>query len=367
MGFLKKRHFVVLLFFFQCSCVTTPGTREKSEEANTTECWDHINFEKTEKTLLSGTIKKKIPFYEYYKKQKVLKGIPEEKIEKRTFFKERKKRHHNESHLFVLFYHNGIKAIFKEKPRFSIRKTIFAYKISRFLDLKIVPPTVPRKIDGEEGVVQLFVESNRAKRAYVENLSSIEKGHLYLFIFLTGLVDTNHDNLLISKRCLKPVFVDLDTTRIIRAEFGENPPFERVAIEWPLLDEKSFTKLYLQKPIKSKIPPFENLKRVFPGLKEDKILYLKKTFQRADKNTISYFKYKQAWWIKYSKKNRIIRYLLPLSGESLPAKTLRKLKKLNKKSIKELLKPYKMDQSVINGIFFRRNLILKTIEKRKIQ
>lgn len=364
MGFIKKRHFVVLLIFFQCSCITIPGSREKPKK--TTECWDHINFEKTEEMLLSGPIKKKIPFYEYYKEQKVLEGIPEEKIEKWDFFKERKQKHHNKSHLFVLFYHNGLKAIFKEKPRFLIGKIIFAYKISRLLDLKIVPPTVPRKIDGEEGIVQLFVEGNRSDRANVENLSSIEKSHSYLFIFLTGLVDTNYNNLLISKRCLKPVFVDLDTLQIIHAEFGEDPPFERVAIEWPLLDEKNLTELSFQKPIKSKIPPLENLEKVFPGLKEDKILYLKETFKRADKNTISYFKYKQAWWVKYSKKRRITRYLLPLSVENLTAKTLRKLKKLNKKSIKKLLKPYKINQSVINGVFHRRNLILKKIEKRKI-
>ena len=346
------------------------------EKNMTTRCWNHINFEKTEKMLLSGSVKKKIPFYEYYKEQEILEGIPEEEIEKQTFFKERKRLHHNRSHLFVLFYHNGLKVIFKEKEFEELIKTIFAYKISRLLDIKIVPPTVPGRIDGEGGCVQLFVENDRSNRAYFENLSSIEKGDLYLYIFLTGLVDTHYENILISKKCLKPVFVDLDTIKIIRAEFEEVPPFEMIPIGDPFLDQKDYKKLYLQKPIKSEIPPLEDLEKIFTGLKEDKILFLRKRFKMTDKNATSFFKHKEAWWVKYSRKDRITRYLLPFSSESLSDKTLRKLKKIDKKSIRGLLKLYKMDSyigaketywsSVINGIFYRKNLIFKAIEKRRI-
>ena len=87
--------------------------------------------------------------------------------------------------------------------------------------------------------------------------------------------------------------------------------------------------------------------------------------------SISYFKYKGAYWISPHTKDPlfIYKHLLPLQSiHDYSPQTIRRLKKLDKKSIEKLLvKDYKKDQSLINGIFHRRNLILEELEKLKIK
>ena len=170
-------------------------------------CWNDIDFEKIEKMLLESSIKLKTPFYRYYKNQESAKGREEEEIEKDFFYKDLKKRHYNKNPLLVLTYYNGLKAIFKGKRYeydrlFEAHKNLSGYNISKFLNLKIVPPTVIRKINGQRGYVQLFVENIKDyPHEYLDALSPFQKSDIYVYIYLTGYLDLSEGNLLISKKC----------------------------------------------------------------------------------------------------------------------------------------------------------------------
>ena len=229
-----------------------------SENNSGNKCWNDIDFKKTERMLLETPIKEKIPFYEYYKNQEVLKGKTKEEIEKNSFYVKRKRRHEY-SPIFVLFYHNSLKAVFKtklynQKKPYSVYSAVSAYNISQVLNLKIVPPTVIRKIDGKEGVVQLFVENiSENKEKNLDNLSPIQKSNIYIFFFLTGITDVQYDNVLISTKCLKPVLVDNDGMVLMHAQYGKYPPFKMLRLKgYPFLDEEDYKNVPFEKAVELK-------------------------------------------------------------------------------------------------------------------
>ena len=158
---------------------------------NSPKCWNDINFKKIERKLLKSSIIKKIPYYQYYKNQEMLNGKTEESIIKSHTFDHRKRKHQGYP-LFVLFYRNGLKAIFKRvnsttEDNYPYHEyyggIISAYNFARFLGLKIVPPTVIRNVDGKEGVVQLFVENISKIKQRILTVLTLFRKAIYTFTF----------------------------------------------------------------------------------------------------------------------------------------------------------------------------------------
>ena len=115
------------------------------------------------------------------------------------------------SSIFILFLNNNLKAIFKPERKFesSIKSAYMAYRLPQFMNLKLVPPTVIRTINGKTGIVQLFIDSWTGKQIDpVKNLTTLEKSKIYIFSFILGEHDLHPGNLLIGKRCKQPALVD---------------------------------------------------------------------------------------------------------------------------------------------------------------
>jgi hypothetical protein len=98
----------------------------------------------------------------------------------------------------------------------SYRYECAAYEVSRMLGIDRVPPCAPRRLDGEDGTMQLWIEgamTEEARReAGLEPPSQrpwlLQKQTLYLFDALIYNFDRNQGNLLIDKKSWQLWFID---------------------------------------------------------------------------------------------------------------------------------------------------------------
>ena len=371
---IKSLLFLSLFLFIFAFYILKQNTLHffSKDKKVTAKCWNEINFKKTEKLLLESPIKSKIPFYEYYKQEQLSKGKTSQEIDKEYFYKDRRKKHYTKTNLFVLFYDNGLKAIFRvfhNSFSESLSKSISAYKISEFLNMKIVPPTLLREVDGKTGTVQLFVENilnlNYSSK-YLKNLSLTQKNNLYLFLFLTGQYDVHYENILISKKCFLPVFVDHDKlSPEIQVQWGKIPfQYYPIKENYINFDKKYYESVPFEEAEILKNPSFEVLKKTFSGLSLYRINQLEKLINHDFKlESISYFKYKDAYFIQEPRS--IYKHLLPSpTVKTYSKKTVKKLERMDEKILKDLVVGYlKQDQAFINGFLHRRDLFLKELKK----
>ena len=236
-------------------------------------CWNDIDFEKTERMLLESSIKSKVPFYQYYKNQMMAgKRVTKQQIENDAIYKHIKKKHYNHKPSFVLFYNNGLKAFFKGKRYeydrlFEAHKNLSGYNISKFLNLKIIPPIVMRKIDGAWGSIQLFVENIKDyPPEYLDGLSSVKKSDIYVYIYLTGYLDLSKGNLLISKKCFLPAVIDLDSITFPSLIQYSKTPFRAFHGDGTVLDRRDYELAPFEKAMSLKSADFESIENTFPGL-----------------------------------------------------------------------------------------------------
>ncbi|MBC6414868.1 MAG: hypothetical protein GDA46_00510 [Bdellovibrionales bacterium] len=335
----------------------------------TSKCWNEINFKKTKELLLKSPIKSKIPFYEYYKQEQLSKGKTSQEIDKEYFYKTRKSYHYTRNEMFVLFYDNGLKAIFRgirknfSKP-YNLSKNASAYKISEFLNMKIVPPTVLREVDGKKGTVQLFVENIKYLREDLKNLSLNQKNNLYLFLFLTGQTDLHHKNILISKKCFLPFFVDQDgLSPQTQVQWGEIPfHYYPIKENYVKFDKKYYNSVPFEEAQILKNPSLEVLKKTFSGLSLYHINQLEKNINDYKLGSISFFNYKNSYFIQEPRD--IYKHLLPPSPvKTYSKKMIKKLEQIDEKILKDLVVGYlKQDQAFINGFLHRRDLFLKELK-----
>ena len=318
------------------------------------------------------------------KQQKLFKGETEEEMIKNNMYI-RMKRLHKQRPMFFVVYNNGLKAVIKLRSSTHTHSAVSAYKISKLLNLKIVPPTIMKNINGKPRIIQMFVESVKDKKKYLNYLSPIQKSNLYAYIFVAGIVDMWHENILISKNCFKPVLIDTDGMKINLNQYGV--PFHPFTIEietpHPFLSYEDYRRAPIEKAVKMRYSSFipfldqtilpETLKS---GLGDPKTLlkikteYINHSHRWPPDSTISYLKYKDTYWITETERFNhlfVSKYLFPIEKTSdFSRKTLRKLKKLNHSLLKQVLAgDYGKSQTFINGILFRRDLLLGEVEKMK--
>lgn len=100
----------------------------------------------------------------------------------------------------------------------SYKYEIAAYELSMLLDIKFVPPTVERKIEGISGSLQLWVGDNEKLKNVLEKdikLPNLEKFNLCM---LDGRV---FQNLVYYRQSDEDVFVDLEKCTVCRIDFSE--------------------------------------------------------------------------------------------------------------------------------------------------
>lgn len=107
----------------------------------------------------------------------------------------------------------GLKSIMKEKAFPQAKREVAASGLAEQLGLEeYVPPTVMRKVSGETGSVQLFVENAETGAFYNvftgRKLTPTERTECTIFDFLIGNTDRHGSNWMRSKATGKPFLID---------------------------------------------------------------------------------------------------------------------------------------------------------------
>ena len=347
-----------------------------------TSCWNEIDFEKTEKILAEAPIVKKIPFYEYYKNQELQKGRTEQEIQNEWFYQKRKKKHYEKQLMFIVFLssrfkNHNLKALWKGKPYktvdYNAHKTITSYNVSKSIGLKMIPPTVFRKLNGKEGSIELFIENvNEDKEKHIKALSPLQKTKLYTLVFLLGHADSSKSNVLISKNCFYPVILDHDVIGdAISKKYGTLPFVSRLWSVDESLTKSDFRSMPFDKSITLNAD-LEELKKHFSHLSLNDIKDIKQNFwyynpKHSELRALTYFKYKGSYYFRIGDwEGWLYNLLLPLSTklQDHSKEMIEKIRLWDKNNLKELAYGYlKTDETFLQGFLYRKEQFLEAIEE----
>ena len=325
-------------------------------------CWNDINFKKAEETFSKSPIIKAIPFYEY-------SGVP--KHSRKKYLKKFIKK--GFSPYWILFFDNGLKAFAKSGGFRRHINTLQTYHFSQLTNFRFVPPTVIRF----KHSVQLFIDNSLTKEEtktfLLNNLTPIQKSDIYIFHFLFGLTDPHLENILVSKNCNRPAFIDNDWFTLSYIKYGDYPfiYFNLSKMKMPALsieDYKSFPLDKVQSLNKSSI---ELWKKHFQNVQIKKNIFLDYVDDLLN-HTLYFVKWRNGYWFKTN-----FKFYQPMWKKLKPTifskKTLKNLKKLNGHdldaifSLLEKKYNYKLDEnlkkSYISSVLYRKDILLKEAKK----
>jgi hypothetical protein len=132
--------------------------------------------------------------------------------------------------VYLAIMENGLKAIFKPEDKlFNSFAEVAAYRASKFLGLRLVPPTVLKKYKNLHGSLQFFVQPSsqnlRDEKAY-QKLSTKDQSDMCLFYFVLGKWDSHMGNQIITQYNNKAYLALIDNTSIKslqQVRYGEDP------------------------------------------------------------------------------------------------------------------------------------------------
>ena len=319
-------------------------------------CWNDIDFDKTEKLLLNLSVQGKSRITNY---------------------------DGDKPDVFLLSLKGGLKAVFKpHRDIMDQASALRAYYLSELLNFKLVPPTVRRTINGETGILQLFIEGATATDNNINNLKPTQKSVIYLFAFMLT-ADANLDNIIIGKNCKSIALIDNDKNMsVVSIVRYKDFPYIRFPIS--ILDSNLDLILddYNQFPfdktqsikVNSTLKLIDLKKKYFPhivGLANDaQLLEPGELF----KDTISFVKWRKAYWIQLNFK--YLSYVYKNFALFAFQKEVNKLKSLgydDLKSFSRIINKYfnKEELEIINKnmkimnkfVIYKKDLILSEFEK----
>ena len=316
-------------------------------------CWNELNFKAIEQSLLQFSVVQRMPLYKYF-------GLSDHW---RSSF----------SPDFLLL-DKGLKAIFKAKDKKGSFAALDAYRISQFLGLKLVPPTVMRHFEKWKtgGTVQLFIDSvlRTEKHNLLENLTPVQKSNIYVFYFLSGEIDPGRRHILFEKNCAHPALIDNDWRIISHTQYGELPflYYEMEGLGIPILTVKDYKSFPFDKVQSLKDFSRADLEKTFSDIGWKPLiekLMKKKNNNIIIDNTLHFVKWKNGYWVKILSEDD--RYIFKgFKPEVFSKKTLEALKKINRKNMELLVSDYSdtnYRQSYINLILYRKNILLTESKK----
>lgn len=356
----SKLKFNIYILFFICFCLSIGGYYFINIIRK--QCWNDIDFKKTEQLLLTSVVEQKIP----------LKIYPPSD---------------EKSDVFLLLFKDGLRAVFKpDRPVLEQVSALRAYHFSQLMNFKLVPPTVIRTIDGKKGTLQLFVEGVMGYDYDLHNLDSFQKEKIYVFNFILGGFDSDPDDTVIGKNCNQPALIDNDGNMILVSfiQYGDFPWLRFPIINAENLEEGievteyknfPFDKVKVIKKVFSVEP--EKIKNIFLNVTSYGFVNLFDPFLPNDlmNDALYYLKWKNSVWVKFNLQE--LKYIYKdFSPHFLSKKTIKKLHDLNMGQLHSLYsiietwfneeeKSKILDKlKIMNDLsLYKRNLLLKRFKK----
>lgn len=160
---------------------------------------------------------------------------------------------------YLLEFNSGMKAVFKpDQKAWTSHGELAAYKISEFLGLHAVPPTVIREVNGRVGSLQYFIETNidlKKTSSGFERISQRQWSDANVFHYIIGQWDRHAGNFLIDKQDNLILIDNADMMMSVKWQYGELPWIkrsqkdeERLSVPFPynnyfILENPSYKKL----------------------------------------------------------------------------------------------------------------------------
>lgn len=133
---------------------------------------------------------------------------------------------------YLVILQSGLKAVLK--ARFSCYAEAAAYEASKFLSLRLVPPTITRSINDEVVSLQLFIESNHNRSELKNLLNKInpkDKSDSEIFLYIFGQNDSkgiNNKLIQIKNNKVNLALIDNELfSRIMKIKKNHNKIFYR--------------------------------------------------------------------------------------------------------------------------------------------
>lgn len=148
-----------------------------------------------------------------------------EKVIKRTsiraFLKKQGKTAAGTHPVDIVELESGLLGVFKREN--ACYGEVAAYKVSCALGLRLVPPTVLRKIDGIQGSLQFYVDSSidlmRGAGA-LRKISPKDTSDMNLFYFVAGQWDDHNGNQIVAKNNDRYQLALIDNGGILRRQYA---------------------------------------------------------------------------------------------------------------------------------------------------
>ena len=251
--------------------------------------------------------------------------------------KEKKPLFKNEKpHIFLIVFENGLKAVFKMKKKINLISSLRAYHLSQFLNLRVVPPTVIRAIEGKRGILQYFIEGQRLIDIDLETLTEIQKIKVYLFYFLIGYNDPHDENIIMGRNCGHLAVVDNSANMWFPtiSQFKDFPfitdfssklrIFLRNGEQFPLFDVARIQSFKFTK----KVAPNHLFKIIGKPVLIYNRIYSYGSKNTTSQNTIYLLEWLNQDWMKFNEPEFKLVYI-DFASDFIPKKDFKRLKQLN--------------------------------------
>ncbi len=286
-----------------------------------------------------------------------------------TFLKKTGKVVKGDNTIRLLTLASGLKAVFKP-GEYSFAE-VAAYKASKHMGLRLVPPTIMRIVDGVEGSVQFFVDSsidllkgdNRVH--FLRKIYPKDRSDMTIFYFVFGQWDLHAGNQIVSISGGKPHLALIDNAGMLHKQHiqygdfafiqkGENP--DVTSLHTPTFP---FHKVVTLKP-----GPLSKLHALFSPFIAKR--HIERIWERH--KPITYVIWDNALWMQMYRYNPSVQ---PLKTKRYYASTLHALQRLDRDSLRNIWSNgMKTDQDyyeeLIDLILERRGQVLKAAEEKGI-
>lgn len=256
--------------------------------------------------------------------------------------------------IYIAIMEDGLKAVFKpEKKLHYSYGELAAYKASKWLGSRIVPPTILKKYKDMEGSLQFFVEF--PKPGPKEAISQVDRRDLSdvnLFCFVFGKTDRHSGNRLICFSKEKNYIILIDNSSLCyyqHVEYGDFPFVLKSASKFNNLDRLFDFPFNMQKTIEK--PNAKNLKKAFGKLVSDE--RIKKLIKKGKR--ITYCIWQNLLWIKEIKSEG------PSYTDVYCKATLNKYKKLTQQALEEI-----WSEGLSGNPEYFKNIIELTLNRKNL-
>lgn len=333
------KYFIALLLLWSGFVIANAGGQPR---------WDgQLDFSAIEKALATEDVLSEIPMQDH------LKAIGHQ-----ADF---------EGDVYFVTLKNGVQGVFKPYPPTDYPDAyaeVSAYKAARFMGLRLVPPTVLRKIKGRFGSFQFYVTPTVDALIYttfdeaLAQLSQEDQQEIKLFYFLFGQWDYGPHNIILQKNKGRLYPALIDNTGIKHHQkwrLGEHP-FVRVGY-FENLDTNDWWGVPF---------PLEKSQVIKPDIKAVQKRFGKSLSPRFQKKLsqakypIHYILWRDSFWRQFHKEQP---KWGPLMIEALSQSQRDKIKHVTEKVLNEIIFPHarKADfyqKTYREDIIARKNMLL---------